>query len=155
MGPQCITVVVGGKAVAVAATPRGGVRAMDGGGQASAHRTAWDFSATSITRCIVARTMATMLIAALGRRPHGVVDWCRASFVFHRCSVYRNLPVHECTGVLRAAQELLHLDCEFRARCDSTRKNEFVTSESIFLEPRQDHGYYVDCSSRSVTRSRC
>merc|ERR1712012_1181106 len=120
-GPQCITVVVGGKAVAVAATPRGGVLAKDGGGQASAHRTWGDTSATSITRCIVARTMATMLIAALGRRRHGVVDRCRASFVFHCCSVYRILPMHECTGVLRAAHELLHLDCEFRARCDSIK----------------------------------
>merc|ERR1712045_233436 len=106
----CIGVVVGG--VAAAPTPPGG-RAMDGGGQASAHPTTWDSSAISTTGCIAAKTKATTLTAAHGRRHRGVVDRCRASFPVPHASLYRNLFVRDGTAFLRAAQELLHLDCEF------------------------------------------
>merc|ERR1711978_882058 len=108
----CIGVVVVGMAVVVA-TPLLGGRAMDGAGQASAHPTAWDSSAISTTRCIAAKTKATTLTAAHSRSHRGVVDRCRASFPVPHASLYRNLFVRDGTAFLRAAQDLLRLECEF------------------------------------------
>merc|ERR1711862_203733 len=77
--------------VAVAATPPPGGRAMDGGSQVSAHRTTWDTSAISTTRCVAAKTMAITLIAARGRGHRGVVDRRHLDIVdVHHASWYRN-----------------------------------------------------------------
>merc|ERR1719367_2529311 len=72
---------------------------MDGDGQVSAHRTMWDTSAISTTRCIAAKTMAIMLIAARGQRRRGVVDRTHLDIVdVHHASLCRNFFVHDVTA---------------------------------------------------------
>merc|ERR1719210_2959792 len=86
--------VGGAVRMAVAATtPPPGGRATDGDGQVSAHRTTWELSAISTIRCVVAKTMAIMSIAARGRRHRCVVD--RSDV--HHASLYRNFLVHDGT----------------------------------------------------------
>merc|ERR1719210_1331892 len=84
---------VGGavRMAAAATTPPPGGRATDGDGQVSAHRTMWELSAISTIRCVAAKTMAIMSIAARGRRHRCVVDRRHLDIVdVHHASLYRN-----------------------------------------------------------------
>merc|ERR1719210_1837164 len=83
--------VGGAVRMAVAATtPPPGGRATDGDGQ---------LSAISTIRCIAAKTMAIMSIAARGRRHRCVVDRRHLDIVdVHHASLYRNFLVHDGTA---------------------------------------------------------